>query len=93
LGHEAVEAGEVVATKPVSPAFSLRRLFGLHDHVYGAWRSQSATAEGDGKMVVLLSRDCELCSRFEFKRDVVDVPVDGFPYHLNLHARMPEHLE
>ncbi len=84
---------EAVETQSMNPVFSWRRLFGLHAHVFGAWHPQSATPEGGGKMAVLLCRDCLHCSRFEFKRDVVDVPAEGFPYHLNLHARTREHLE
>lgn len=72
---------------------SLRRMLGLHEHAWGAWRQQSATMEGEGKMSVVLSRDCAHCSRFEFKRDVVDLPADGFPYHLNLPVRIRDQIE
>jgi hypothetical protein len=39
-------------------------------------------------MVQLLARDCAHCERFEFKRETVDIPAEGFPYELHLHVHI-----
>lgn len=88
MEHQAVETMGPVGLVP-----SLRRLFGLHDHAYDAWQPQWATPTAEGSMIRLLARNCARCDHFEFKRETVDIPAEGFPYELHLHVRIREKHE
>jgi hypothetical protein len=92
LGHEAVEAVEATDTYiGLMPA--LRKLLGLHEHAYGPWRPHWATPAAEGRMIRLLTRNCAHCERFEFMRETVDIPAEGFPYELHLHMRIRDKRE
>lgn len=90
MARDTVNAvGDASATQ----AFSWRRLFGLHDHAYGPWEQQFAVPLSDGQMSVLSVRECTHCKRVETRRDVLDIPASGIPFHLRMptYQRAPRH--
>ena len=68
------------------PRMSIRRLLGLHEHVFGAWGACWAAPHGQDRMLLLQTRSCAHCRRVEFKRELTDVPATGFPYALHMDA-------
>ncbi len=79
MSQDAIEA-----TPRVGVRAAIRRLLGLHAHVFTPWTDCWAAPLDGGKMTLLQTRRCGHCGRIEHRQDVVDVPAAGFPYELHM---------
>lgn len=74
---------EAIADVRTSPRMSIRRLLGLHEHVFSTWAPRWATPAADGRMELLQVRECAVCHLAEFRSETRDVPATGFPHDLH----------